>query len=476
MSNQRNKSSLGYLAVSLVGLIPAGAVFLLYLYLGIFTRMIADDFCSAYYARRLGLFRSIWYWYLNWSGRYTAFGADWLMEKTGVHALPAIHSLALLAWLFFTVTALQLSLKHVLSHDRVKTVSISLGIIFLFVLLLLDPQIPQTIYWWNGMRSYALPLILLTLYIVFLQIGAEKFRTQRSMMFGPLASFLFMFITSGLGETYIAFQVAFLFYLLVLELLVHRDQRSPTFRLLLTGWIGSLVGFVILVSAPGNAIRQSYFPPHPNIVQLLQISIQSYLEFILNILRSPVKITGLLGTVLSAIYFGTCSERSLKVERWFIPALLLGAFGLSFACFVPGAFATSEPTSARTIIIPVFGLAFFLLWAGFVFGQQLTASGTVPLPVERMLPGVVVLLITYSAVLSFLSLYSTRNIYMDFARKWDQADVQILSAKNSGAESVTIADMNVPTGPSDGDPIDNPKYWVNQCYSLYYGIQVLGPP
>ena len=463
------------MAIFFAGLIPPGVVFLLYVYLGGYTRLIADDFCSAYYARRLGLLRSIWYWYINWSGRYTAFGSDWLMEKIGVYTLPVIHSLALLAWLIFTVAALQLSLRHILPDSRSKTISLSLGMVFLFVILLLDPNIPQTLYWWNGMRSYVLPLILLTLYVVLLQFGTKTLRDPGWRKIGLLTSFLFTLVTGGLGETYTAFQVVFLLYLLVLELLAHKDKRSTPFQLLFAGWVGSLVAFIILVYAPGNAIRQAYFPPHPGIVRLFQISLQSYLDFILDIVRSPEKITGLLGAVLTAVYFGTLSKRKSNAERWFIPALLLGSFGLSFVCFVPGAYATSEPTAARTIVIPIFGLVFFLLWAGFLAGQQLPTSRKDSHLFGTVVPILVVFMLTYSAIIRFRNTYDTRSIYIDFAQRWDKADTQILAAKDAGAETVTIADLNVPTGPEDGDPIDNPKYWVNQCYSLYYDIQVLGP-
>jgi hypothetical protein len=141
---------------------------------------------------------------------------------------------------------------------------------------------------------------------------------------------------------------------------------------------------------------------------------------------------------------------------------------------VPGAYATSEPTAERTIIIPIFGLAFFLLWAGFLLGQQLSASSKGSRLLGSVVPIIAVFMLTCSAILSFQNTYSIRTIYIDFAQRWDGADTQILSARVRGAESVTIPDMNVPTGP-EGDPIDNPRYWVNQCYSLYYGMQVLGP-
>jgi len=51
-------------------------------YLGGQTRFMADDFCSAYYAQRFGLLRSIWYWYRTWSVGYTAFAFDWLLLET----------------------------------------------------------------------------------------------------------------------------------------------------------------------------------------------------------------------------------------------------------------------------------------------------------------------------------------------------------------------------------------------------------
>ena len=53
-------------------------------------------------------------------------------------------------------------------------------------------------------------------------------------------------------------------------------------------------------------------------------------------------------------------------------------------------------------------------------------------------------------------------------------DAQILQARADNLDTVTIPAMNVWTG-GGGDPTDNPRFWVNQCYSLYYGLTVLGP-
>jgi len=235
-----------------------------------------------------------------------------------------------------------------------------------------------------------------------------------------------------------------------------------------------MTALAMVVLAPGNTVRQDFFPPHPDVLRLFQISIQGYLDFIFEIVKTPEKITGLLGALLAAVYIGCQSERESTGTRWMIPALFLGAFALSFACFVPGVYATSEPSPGRTLIIPIFILVACLLSAGFVIGQKMAGTGRIDIIIRNGISIVAVLLIAYSASLTFRHHYSSRNIYIEFAKKWDDVDALILQANARGDETVTIPAMNVWTG-GGGDPTDNPKYWVNRCYSLYYGITVLGP-
>ncbi len=455
-------------------LIPTSAVLGMYAYLGTYIRMVADDFCSAHFAERLGLLRSIWYWYKNWSGRYTAFGIDWLMDKIGFQILPAVPALVLLVWVVLTITAIQLYLRSVVSHNKAIVMASALATVFIFVVLLLSPSIEQSLYWWNGMRSYGLPLILLTCYLVLLQIGVKRLTNRKQIIAGSLLSFLFIFLNGGLGETYVAFQVIFLGFLLLLAWLVYKNEMAARFWFLLSGLFGALLALVMVVASPGNVIRQAFFPPHPNLIKLSQISMQSYLDFLLGILRTPEKISGLLGAVLLAFLLGVQSGNKSIKNHWLILLVCIGAFAISFACFVPGAYATSEPSPARTIIIPAFILVACLLWAGFSMGQQFGYEGQSSKLIVRVLPILVVLLIVYSVLINFQNLYTSRNIYSSFAQRWEQANALILQTRATGAKSVTIPALHVFTGPG-GDPTDNPKYWVNECYSLYYGITVLGP-
>jgi len=449
--------------------IPPVIVLILYGYLGSFTRFLADDFCSAYYAKRLGLLRSIWYWRLTWSGRYTAFGADWVMEKIGAHALFIIPPLALFIWLFFMVSTLYLWLRHVLPEGILKPSAYSLGTIYLFSVLVINPNVPQSVYWWNGMRSYSLPLVLLTGYSILFQLGTDRLRTRREIFAGIVTSFLLTFAIGGLGESYVTFQLSLFAYLLALEWLIHRNVKSSVSFFLLAGLTGSMVSMLLVTSAPGNAIRQSFFPPPPDIVQLLQISLVGYRDFILEIIRTPEQITGLVGGVLASGWVGAQSKRQQTKSHWISLAIFLGAFILSFACIVPGAYGTSEPPPTRALIIPIFILMACLMYSGFVLGENFAK----PILVKNSILILAILSIGYSAVVNALSLFGDREIYIEFAQKWDETDALILKAKAENQESVQIPGMDNWAGLER--PTPKKEYWPNVCYSLYYGIQVYGP-
>src|SRR5512147_275282 len=82
-------------------------------YLGNFTRPLIDDFCSIHFAQSLGLFLSIWFGYLNYSGRFGAYAADWLIPTTifGPYRLHFFIPLAIVLWLLFLLFAIYLRLE-----------------------------------------------------------------------------------------------------------------------------------------------------------------------------------------------------------------------------------------------------------------------------------------------------------------------------------------------------------------------------
>jgi len=461
------KNRLGLFSLTLLSL--SGIA--LYAYLGNFTRMLADDFCSIYYADKLGLFRSVWYWYINWGGRYTAFAADWLALKAlfGPYRLHYVVPLAILFWLIFIIFTIYLSLEK--KHPSARLHAAALGGVFLFLVLVLTPDIPQSLYWWNGMRSYALPLVLFSFYLLLFQ--AYK-RFEISPVLGSILGFLLFFVSGGLGETMAVAQAAFLVCIIALYLLKLSYRPRSDLTVLYGSLAGAVCSLIIVVLSPGNKTRQALLPASPDLLTLASISFHAYANFIADFFREPARVAGLVSAILAAIWVGGQYKDLTSIKLWLIPASVLAGVLISFACFPPGVYGYSEPPPARIGIIPLFFLVGGLLCAGFSAGTWLAGRSSM----QWLDSGAFLLLVTcilgFSTVTTISQLYRERSVYIDFARKWDQVDAQIRQAKAENQGSVTIPAMDNWAGLER--PNDNKKYWPTLCYSVHYGIQVIGPP
>jgi hypothetical protein len=137
----------------------------IHVYLGSYSRFIADDFCSSAVARSQGIFRGSLYWYLNWNGRYSANFLDSLFGYLGPAATPFTTALVITAWLIVLAIAVgQIKLLE----------SWIVAAMILFVTLHVIPQVGQSLYWGQGMRSVVPPLILGTGYLALQSIRRSR--------------------------------------------------------------------------------------------------------------------------------------------------------------------------------------------------------------------------------------------------------------------------------------------------------------
>ena len=442
--------------------------------LGSYTRLIADDFCSVYYAERFGLLRSIWYWRLNWSGRYSAFGMDWLLTRViRIDNLPYVLPILLVAWFSLASYAIYRVLHSEETKRQDVLFSGLLGIVYLSVLFGLTPNIPQSFYWWNGMRSYTLPLIFLTAYLaLFLILPPKKIPIKTQIILSVLF-FILLFTSGGMGETTVVFQIGLLVLLILSRwLLTFRLNWDIQLLALISGLLGSIAALVVIITAPGNSIRQEVMPPTINPTQLLAISWEGFSVFLIEIIQTPEKITLLIGSFLIAVWIGHYYKDRFEVVSWMIPVCLAGGLLLSFACFIPGAYGYSEPPPTRVIILPVFALSIIVMFSGFLTGIQLHNISSLPDLGIQILLLTSVSLLAYSSAIQTGDLYNKKNQYVSFADSWDKMDIQIRTAKNNQEESITLPFVN--NWAMLNTLTDNPNFWVNVCYSNYYGIDVLG--
>ena len=444
--------------------------------LGSYTRFMADDYCSAYAAHQFGLLRSIWYWYIHWSGRYAAFAFDWLvLIKTfgpyGAHLVPPI-SIAL--WSAATIAAVYLSLQDFSSHHSALMVSILLGVSFVTTVITLSPDIAQSYYWLNGMRSYSLPLVLLSAYTFLFLWSMPRLKTNQAIFIACIASLAFAFFNGGFSETYAVLQFAMFVFLVVFQWLTNDRKMDTKFRLLAFAVIGALLSIIVIILAPGNAVRRAASPPAPAFIKLAQISIGAYLAFIQEILLSPRQISALIGALFISVWAGFGYKNEINSKSWMIPALVAGGLILSFVCIPPSVYGYVNSPPPRTLSIAVFGLATCWMSASFLIGSWLAHTLRSSARMEIGLLVAATLLIGISSVMTINYVNQQRGAYIAFAQKWDAMDAQILQARANHQASVTIPAMI--NWAALERPNDNKKFWATVCYSEYYGIQVYGPP
>ncbi len=457
--------------------LPASFVMGFYMYIGTFNRLIADDYCSIYYGRRLGLFRSIWYWYITWHGGFSASAADWFLSYTGPKLLQILTVITLVAWiLIISFTLRQLFLRWGFINGSFYY-SLLLGVISIYATLVISPDISQSLFWWGGARGYFLPLIFATLYVyAYLKFITSRWKTWQLAVW-YLASFSLVFIAGGFAEIFTPVQLVILVGVILWSKVAQKNTiKDVSFRFLFAGLIGALLSFAVMVAAPGNYLRQEFFPDPPNIWKVANISINGYLIFLRSIFGT-INLVSIIGSMFVATWIGivSCTNEG-PAKNKLLSAMIAVIVGLilAFGCFPSAAYGVSEPPPLRTQIIPS-----YLLLLGFTTGGLLLGRW---FGVRRhgiyTLRGVVLffacVFVTISACSETRFLLSIYQAHVSFAQKWDMIDKKIINARESGAEEVYIPPMENWAGLEY--PSNRLKYWPNVCFRQYYGIKVLAPP
>ncbi len=332
-------------------------------------------------------------------------------------------------------------------------------------------------FWWGGARSYLSPLVLIILYaaLYFHFISLSPNRVQIGIWL--LASFGLACFIGGLSETFTPVLVVLLAGIVAIKWWASGfSLKGPSFLFLGVGFAGALLALFAMVLAPGNSIRQAYFPAPPGIFALLRITFASYVTFLLDIFSSPYIFAGILGSMLGSVWLGVKINRESGVAAppgWWIFGFLCAGFILAFGCFIPAVYGTSEPPPGRTLITPAFILTICFLISSFVFGEWLASYKRLGVSLSSALLFVACGLIVFSSWGAFQRLNAMRAEYVTFAQKWDQIDFEIRDARSAGDQEVHIPALQNWAGVEY--PTDNPKYWVNICYSKFYDINVFAP-
>lgn len=438
-----------------------------YVYISQYSNPISDDFTYALKGRNPGIFNTALSEYQNWNGRYISnlfvllnpiSNNSFVCYKlTGV-----LMTLLSIGSLYYVIRALTIT---VIKKIDALTISLAVTLLYLYQM----PIISEGVYWYTGAVTYQLGIISFLIYL-----GSFVMFFRGKFVFGNKIAHLILlvillFVTVGFNEI---IMISTFLFSLIFFLITHLNKlRNKGAALLLL--LASFAFCCIVYFAPGNSVRESYFPDNHQLFSSLGYSFAQVVRFFFKWISSAPLL------LISFLYYFLNKKLSSEIGVFknsfylnkYTSLLLL--FLVIFIGVFPAYWSTGILGQHRTVNISYF--LFIIMW--FI---NLTVFYNLSM-VEIKEKGSILKWGMYFLIWS--SLVFTKNGYnvLDdlFSGNAAQYDVQmntrysiIADAKSRGDLETIYFDpiANKPKSLFVLDITDDPHNWRNRGYAVFFDI------
>jgi hypothetical protein len=457
------------------------ASLLLYAYFGIFTRYMADDYCTAAALKTRGFLGAQTYWWQHWSGRYSFTFLVSLVELFGLRIIPILPAFIMCLWLVSIVWVCLPFLREFKIENPILS-SVFIAGLLLWLTYQSVSDYPQIMFWQTGILTYPVSPIL---FLSGVGIAVRRARNPASISrLELLFWFLFAFIMGGFSETGVAIQISLLALFLLFVQLAEIQQKKIVTAILLTALCGSILSLLLILLAPGNAVRSQGFKDIPPLGGSLPGSFMESLVLIPKWINNHTA-TAVLGFLCGVFWVWYCVPDELRASN----SLILKLAAASFIVVEVGIWAGIAPAYILRGGVPperVLLFSFFLIAGLAVCWGMLTGTllRTNLHPLARVfgnwiLPGLLIFLILWELTPFLNSQWNLISPLRTYSMVWDQRQQTLLAASQNNPSPIVVADITRIEGLHKlrtklwltGDFEDNPNYWVNRCAAEYYQVR-----
>lgn len=450
----------------------------LYIYLGTFSRYLADDYCEALLVSGDSLLQAVISRYSvgAWraANRYSNILFIGFGESLGNGNYPlTITSMSLLWTIGLTWCV----------HEFRKFLKVSWGIqndLFFgaslsFFSLLQAPSLFQTVYWRSSMMTHFAPLVFGSLLLAF---WFRQVRQPKTPSVGINIFFLVAaYIISGFSEPPTTTMVTVLSMLLLLVWKWGREPlRKKYFTHLAWPFAGAFLGLLTLVFSPAGI--NSTQDRSLNMIEILGKSFLYSYEFMVDTLRTqplPIVLTVLIPLLLFWLYakdlLPKYSQEQTRIIWYIILAAPFMVWFLIAAGFAPSAYGQGFPVE-RMRFLARFLMILTFMFTGGLFGIFLRNMQFKPNPaMGQWLAVFLFALITIAypirRTIQMYRLYLPE--YSQRAELWDLRNDFIKRHIADGEKNLVVPGYSGIYYIKELDA--NPKHWVNVCAAQYYGVE-----
>lgn len=468
-------SRAGFLNIALI--LVLALPLLMHIYNGHFSRFMADDYCTTMIGLKYGAIGGALHWYNTWSGLYTNFFIKSLIAPLGPGFAAVLPALIILSWLAATYwTTSQICALLRLQQPRITALLMSLLIVYAAI----DgaPALIQSVYWLGAVIPYTGPLILLTLYIGLFIYTLTHLPEGRLPVISITVCFIITLLIGGLSEIYMTFQTAALVIAIILSwVFLPPHLKRPALSILIVSLTGAVIALIVVIAAPGTAVRQSRFEERLSLPELIVQIVGYSSAFIASALAYFAPFALLTTLSLSAISMFRTRPIELSFRlypgrvRWLLGGSLALACILVTAAIAPGVYAVSGPPPGRVYILTNFILVLTAAFWGCLIGFTLRAAHRRNALVIAAAAFILVLG-PGASIWRSANLASKLSVY---AAEWDEQDRQIRVQAAEGSEDVVVKPLSVDLPQLIGlDTIGSDALLgANPCAAAYYGVQTL---
>lgn len=446
---------------------------LIYLALAFFVRFLADDYCLGSRVSGMGsVLLVLQDDYLHWMGRFSYSLMSYTLAAPGLPWIVLAAVSVQLLWLAGLSWACAEAAGWI-GIRRKWQAGIGLGIALIATTISGTPVLEQSLYWPSSLWIYAAAAATLPFLAALLLRGARLRWQGARLAAGALAAMLLCVYAAGFTEPHAAVQLGGL-ALALLALSVLRVRNHAARVLLAASLLATIVATVVMVAAPGNAIRASHFQQQPlttaavnAVIHAAAFAAASMLNF------SPM--SALAAVIVPALLLSVADGQPPTLSRraalpGMAACLLIGLVLIS-GFMLPGFYATSQPPPARSYIIPQF------IWMGALVGAGLFTGLWLRRSLRRRptlrLAGVFVGAL--AAVALCLHAASFAGPLSQHAAAWDSRDATIRAAVAGGATEMVVPPLALDLAANVGLETIGPdaEGWINQCAAAWYGLRTL---
>lgn len=458
-----------------------------YVWLGSYSRMIADDYCTAATGNTLGIVDGTIRDYNTWAGLIT----NSVIKNALAPLQPEFHSIQTLLLVLVLLPAVAALLWQCLTIARVTSgkplLTLQLTLLLGLVILYGAPT-PRSIFWFATLIPYVYPIVLVFAGAALVAARWRQGHSDAAQVTVVLCIAMFVMMTSA--NIYLLPVLATGLLLAGWVVWTRITQQRVVLVMIGLVLLTALMSFAIVFVAPGNAIRQALILETSGFTSP---SVGEWLDLTLSITSQALLMPGSLSAMLFA-FFGTIvflylasGADARQMALWNIPrapgiviVLLLGwmlaGVVLTVATSVYGVGVVSTHTLFLPSVMQYCGasaIAYIcVVWAARRGFPSLYLQRR---PIFRMcVVGVMGMMVVVPLILLSYNL-GIQPRFQQYAQDWDARHTFIETQVAAGnQDTIVVPPYRYSLASYMAlDDIDNADGFTAACAAAYYGIRAI---